>query len=116
MSVLGVAVQVYCTVRIAFHVPPGAFRPRPRVDSSIVLLDRRHPQLIAPEEREPFFTIVRAGFLQKRKQLANTLATGLVLPKSDVAAWLAQAGIDPARRAESLDLQDWLTLLRSRPT
>ena len=60
-----------------------------------------------------FFKVVRAGFGQKRKQLANSLSTGLALPKEQTAAWLRSVDIDPARRAETLTLEEWGNLVRA---
>jgi 16S rRNA (adenine1518-N6/adenine1519-N6)-dimethyltransferase len=54
-----------------------------------------------------FFGVVRAGFGQKRKQLANSLSAGLRLSKTVVQDALISAGIDPKRRAETLTLAEW---------
>jgi 16S rRNA (adenine1518-N6/adenine1519-N6)-dimethyltransferase len=54
-----------------------------------------------------FFEVVRAGFGQKRKQLLNSLSSGLSLPKDQIRASLDAAGIDPQRRAETLSLDEW---------
>lgn len=105
MSLLGVSVQFYGTPVIIGIVPAGAFLPRPQVDSAIVRIDVSP----APPHIEPelFFRVVRAGFGAKRKQLRNALANGLGLPSEQAAALLARAGIDPARRAETLSLAEW---------
>lgn len=59
--------------------------------------------------------LIKAGFLQARKKLANALPTGLAsmhiqLPKAQALAALETAGIDPNRRAETLTLQEWVRL------
>jgi 16S rRNA (adenine1518-N6/adenine1519-N6)-dimethyltransferase len=115
MSILALAVQIYAEPRIAFDVPPGAFVPRPKVTSSVVVLDRRRVPLVPPADREAFFDLVHAAFHQKRKQLANTISTGMSCPKSQVTDWLLRAGIDPTRRAETLAIQEWLALLAEGP-
>jgi 16S rRNA (adenine1518-N6/adenine1519-N6)-dimethyltransferase len=56
--------------------------------------------------------VVRAGFSQKRKQLRNALSSGLSITKSQADDRLAQAGIDPQRRAETLALDEWAALAR----
>jgi 16S rRNA (adenine1518-N6/adenine1519-N6)-dimethyltransferase len=61
-------------------------------------------------DAEAFFRVVRAGFRQPRKQLRNTLATGLGLEKSQAIAWLERAGIAPTRRAETLSVEEWVKL------
>jgi len=109
MSLLAVSVQFYGRPKIAFRVPPGAFNPPPKVDSAVVHIEvykpEERPVVISNEQR--FFKVVQAGFGQKRKQLGNTLASGLGLSKDYVAQQLQQAGIDPTRRAETLTLPEW---------
>lgn len=115
MSLLGIAVQIYARPTIAFHVPPSAFKPRPKVDSSVLLLELHQTSLLTTAERDPFFRMLHAGFHQKRKQLVNTLSTGLQIGKSAVTFWLESNEIDPTRRAESLSVAEWLKLFESRP-
>ncbi len=104
-NLLGVSVQFYGTPRILDRVPAGAFFPRPKVDSAIVQIQVHPPPAkIAPER---FFELVRAGFGTRRKQLRNALANGLGISATEGEALLRRAGLDPARRAESLTLDDW---------
>jgi 16S rRNA (adenine1518-N6/adenine1519-N6)-dimethyltransferase len=56
---------------------------------------------------------VHAGFGQKRKNLANSLSHGLGTEKSTAESWLRANGIDPMRRAETLDISEWVSLTRS---
>lgn len=106
LSLLAVSVQYYARPRLVSRVPAGAFRPAPKVDSAILRLEvLPAPAVAIPEDR--FFTVVRAGFGQRRKQLANSLAAGLGLNKGAVTAALLAAGIAPARRAETLALPEW---------
>jgi 16S rRNA (adenine1518-N6/adenine1519-N6)-dimethyltransferase len=65
-----------------------------------------------PSSDESFFRVVRAGFGEKRKQLANTLATGLALPKEQVVSSLKAVGVEPSRRAETLSLSEWAAVER----
>jgi len=75
---------------------------------------REEPPL--PVELQPlFFKLVNAGFRQKRKQVANSIADVLQLPKAGIAGWLTASGINPTRRAETLSVADWVTLTRSAP-
>jgi 16S rRNA (adenine1518-N6/adenine1519-N6)-dimethyltransferase len=115
MSVLSVATQFFAAPRQAFTVSPEVFIPPPKVESAVVILDV-HDQPPLPAELQPlFFSIVNAGFRQKRKQVANSIADVLQLPKAGIAAWLAEAGVDPTRRAETLTVDEWVTLTRSAP-
>jgi len=110
MSVLAVSVQFYSVPRIVGRIPAGAFYPRPKVDSAVVRLDVLPRRAVEVKDSEVFFRVVRAGFSQKRKQLRNALSGGLQLSGERVAAWLARAGLDPRRRAETLALEEWGSL------
>lgn len=115
LTILGVASQFYTQPRIAFDVPPTVFIPPPKVESAVVILETRLTLPLPDAAHDTFFRIVRAGFRQKRKQVANALAAGLPLPKEEVSRWLSAAGIDPMRRAQTLSLQEWVTLTESVP-
>ena len=110
MSLLAVAVQFYGEAAIALRVGRGAFVPVPRVDSAVVRVAVRERPPLPEAEIPRFFALVGAGFGQRRKQLANSLAAGLALPKERLAPALAAAGVAPDRRAETLDVAEWLGL------
>jgi 16S rRNA (adenine1518-N6/adenine1519-N6)-dimethyltransferase len=114
MSLLAVAVQFYGKPKVVFRVPPGAFQPPPKVDSAVVHIEVYGPgeRPVQPTSEEHFFRVVQAGFGQRRKQLANTLSAGLELPKQAVSEALLAAGVEPSRRAETLDLREWAALER----
>jgi 16S rRNA (adenine1518-N6/adenine1519-N6)-dimethyltransferase len=114
MSLLALGVQFYCTGRIVGRIPAGAFYPVPKVDSAVVRLDHRPEPVVPGVSAEAFFRVARAGFSQPRKQLRNSLAAGMELAPGDVEAWLAAAGIDPRRRAETLDLSEWGRIVLAR--
>ena len=113
MSLLAVGVQFYAEAKIVHRVPAGAFYPRPKVDSALLRLDVRLQPAVTDVEAGWYFTIVRAGFGQKRKQLRNSLAAGLGMSKEVSEAGLAAAGIDARRRAETLSLQEWGALAKA---
>jgi 16S rRNA (adenine1518-N6/adenine1519-N6)-dimethyltransferase len=117
MSLLAVSVQFYGAPRIVLRVPPGAFHPPPKVESAVVRVDVYPPAArpVAVADEAHFFAVARAGFGQKRKQLANSLADGLRLPKALVLDRLAQAGIAGTRRAETLTLAEWAGLSAALP-
>lgn len=111
LSLLAVSVQLYAEPRLLFDVPPTAFDPPPNVHSTVVALTVR-PQPLVPRERlEEFFELVSKTFRNPRKQVHNSLARGVWLPKDGAAEALALAGIDPMRRAETLSIAEWLALL-----
>lgn len=111
LSLLALSIQVYGQPEVLFRIPAGAFYPPPHVDSAVLLLSL-YPQPRVPEEQlETFFKLIHAGFSQKRKTLRNSLAAGLRLSPAIVENMLRDAGIDPARRAETLSLSEWNRLV-----
>lgn len=113
LSLLGVSAQFYAHSQIATRLKPGAFWPRPDVDSAVVRMDTyAAPPVDVPDERT-FFRVVRAGFGQKRKQLKNAIGDGLHMNAEAAGAMLETAGIDPRRRAETLNLEEWASLTRA---
>lgn len=110
MSLMSVSVQFYGEPEVVSYVPARCFYPVPEVDSAILRIRPYPHPAVAVTDREGFFRLVRAGFSASRKQLANSLGRGLVLPKAEVLALLEEAGIDPRRRAETLGLDEWTRL------
>jgi len=110
MSLLAVSVQFYGAPRIVARIPAGAFRPVPAVDSAVVRVDLYDPLPWGEVDVRRFFEVARAGFAQSRKQLRNALMHNLALPAERVQAGLEVAGIDGRRRAETLCVQEWVSL------
>lgn len=104
---LSVRAAAFARARILFELPPGAFRPRPKVISSVVELEPRSPA-IAAGLRERAIGLASLGFRARRKTLANALS-----PAGARADWeraLAAIGREPRVRAEELSLEDYLRL------
>ncbi len=113
MSLLSVGVQLYGVPRIVFTVPPGAFRPPPKVDSAVVRIDVLPRPAVEMDDVTEFFRLVQAGFAAPRKQIRNSLALGLKLPAKEAGEILERAGIEPQRRPATLDLEEWAALHRT---
>lgn len=111
MNLLALSVQVYGSPQIKAQIPAGAFYPSPKIDSAVVRVNLYPFPLIPPDQLSIFFRLAKAGFSQKRKTLRNALAGGMAWSKSTTQAYLQAAGIDPNRRAETLDLSEWDRLL-----
>lgn len=103
---LSVMVQYRCRVERLFTVPPGAFRPPPKVNSAVVRLVPHPTPPVDVADEDVFRRLVAAAFSQRRKTLRNALR--------DVAseAVLEAAGIDPGERAERLSLERFAALSR----
>ncbi|GAA4784192.1 16S rRNA (adenine(1518)-N(6)/adenine(1519)-N(6))-dimethyltransferase RsmA [Lysobacter hankyongensis] len=106
---LSVMLQAYCMVTSLFKVPPGAFRPPPKVDSAVVRLVPRPPEQVGIDDPRRFADVVRAAFGQRRKTLRNAL--GGVCDADRILA----AGIDPQTRAEQLEVADFVRLANLAP-
>ena len=111
-GVLSISVQLHAEVRRVLTLPPGAFRPPPRVHSAVVRLTFRPPTVAIGDERQ-FEAMVRSMFTQRRKTLANALAAFAEGRGQRAADVLRAAGIDPWRRPETLTLEE-LALLAAR--
>jgi 16S rRNA (adenine1518-N6/adenine1519-N6)-dimethyltransferase len=109
---LSVHVQLHWRVDLALRVPPGAFRPPPKVESAVLRLSPLGaPRAPVADERR-FEEVVRAAFAQRRKTLANALAAGLGLSVGATREAATSAGVDPGRRAETLNIQEFAELAR----
>lgn len=104
-GVLTLTTALGADVEALLELPPGAFRPPPRVQSTLVRLAFRPPP---PDVRHPdlVVAIVRAMFTQRRKMLANALKPFAEARGRLVADVLARASVDPRCRPETLDLAD----------
>ena len=101
---LSVMLQAYCQVTPLIKVPPGAFRPAPKVDSAVVRLVPRPRDEITVRDRKRFADIVRAAFGQRRKTLHNALKDVC----SDEA--IIAAGLQPGLRAEQVPVAGFVAL------
>ena len=109
MSVLAVSVQARGEVSTAFTVSAGSFWPKPEVDSAVILFRAHEETLLSSGKYEAFMGLVRSGFSSKRKQLQKNLRA-VFSNRNQLTAVLQQAGIDGKRRAETLSIEEWLSL------
>lgn len=107
---LSVAVQYYCEVESVVNVPKEVFVPQPQVDSTVLRLKPRQDKPVVLRDDEVFFRVVKAGFGQRRKTLSNSLMGIEGITKEIVKDALAAAGIEPTRRAETLNLEEFAKL------
>jgi len=108
-GVLAVLVQLHADVRRVLSLPPGAFRPPPKVHSAVVSLRFREPR-VAVRDDGAFTAMVRSMFTQRRKTLSNALKPHAASRGVRAADALAGAGIDPKRRPETLQLEEMARL------
>ncbi|HWQ03502.1 MAG TPA: 16S rRNA (adenine(1518)-N(6)/adenine(1519)-N(6))-dimethyltransferase RsmA [Candidatus Nitrosotenuis sp.] len=111
---LSVLAQHFAQPEILLRIPPGAFRPRPKVDSALVALRLRPDRgEFAAEEEKQFLEFVGTCFAQKRKTLLNNLKGG---GAARAQAALCAAGISENARAEQLSVQQFAELFRAWTT
>lgn len=110
-SLLALSVQVFGEPRIVLNIPASSFYPQPNVDSSTLLIDLYPEPLVPSDKLDVFFKLAHFGFSQKRKTMRNTLAAGLNWSGDQAATLLTAAGIDPIRRAQTLEIPEWRTLV-----
>ena len=115
---LSVLVQAYCDAEALFDVPPTAFRPAPKVWSTVVRLRVRRRPAIEVADENLLWQIVSAGFAQRRKTIFNNLRSSPAQTRSlleragGAGSVLERAGIEARRRAETLTLDEWGSLTR----
>jgi len=114
LSYLSVFVQYHAGVRIVRRVPSGAFEPAPAVDSAVILIEpfAEDDRLDAAAE-DALWRLVQAAFRERRKMIHNVLTRQLPLPADRVAGALAEAGIEPDRRPQTVAVGEWLRLLEA---
>lgn len=104
-SLLSLSVKAYGQPHYIKTVPAGAFRPIPKVDSAILLIDQISRQHFPDAKSEnKFFDLLHRGFRHKRQLLKNNLSLS--------AEQLEACGIPAKARAENLSLADWFRLLK----
>lgn len=109
-GLLTIIVGFFGAPRIVTTVPPKAFLPPPKVDSAVLHIDCFPEPKADAQTFDALFGFVKLAFGQKRKMLRNTFAS---LPNG--LEMLEKAGIEGTRRPQTLSIDDWITLARSRP-
>lgn len=108
-GVLSVLIRHSADVERVLTLPPGAFRPSPKVQSAVVRL-RFHPPHPVPKNGTDFSALVRGIFTRRRKTLANALMTVEKRGRESISSILGRAGIDGTRRPETLDIPELVRL------
>lgn len=110
-SVLSIAVKTYGTPVYRFTVPRGAFRPAPNVDSAVLSITDIRNEFASPEEEDRFFTVLKAGFMHKRKQLAKNLEA--VSDPAAIKAALNHSDVPEKARPEDVSFVSWRSIARA---
>jgi len=119
MNLLAVSVQFYAKPEIETFVSKKSFWPQPKVDGAILKIIPKKP-ITSLELVGLFFEIVKAGFAHPRKQLINNLSKEFLptgrqgkLNREKVNDWLLKNDIQPTQRAETLTVENWISLTKN---
>jgi 16S rRNA (adenine1518-N6/adenine1519-N6)-dimethyltransferase len=116
---LSVFVEAYCETEKLFDVPPQAFRPAPKVWSTVVSLAVRPRIATEVKDEALLWRVVSAGFAHPRKTILNNLREApesiqeLLKKRGGASIVLCDAGIPPLRRAETFTLEEWALLVNA---
>jgi 16S rRNA (adenine1518-N6/adenine1519-N6)-dimethyltransferase len=107
---LSVLAQFYCEVEKLFDVPPGAFRPAPKIWSSVIRLRARDRAPAAVDDESLFIELTKVLFAQRRKTILNNMRAGWnrlgLADGSQISQLLSSSNLDPQRRAETLSIEE----------
>lgn len=105
-----VGVNYYGTVRQLFGVSRGSFMPSPNVDSAVIRIDIDKKYNLNSEQEKFFFKMVKSGFSQRRKTIANALSSLMGFSKNDVYSVLKSLGISESVRIEALTMEQLIQI------
>lgn len=108
-----VGVNYFGTVKSLFNVSRGSFMPSPNVDSAVIRIDVNKEQRLSDDEEKFFFTVVKSGFSQRRKTVANALSSQMGIDKQRVYDALGAAGLPETARIEQLDMEQLIGFTRA---
>ncbi|HPL93164.1 MAG TPA: 16S rRNA (adenine(1518)-N(6)/adenine(1519)-N(6))-dimethyltransferase RsmA [bacterium] len=114
MNVLALVMQFLYKIKIVRKVSRMGFYPAPKVDSAVILLERRFDyeqqwQSYGLENKD-FFQLVKIGFSAKRKKLSNNLANGYHKSADWAQKLMDKAELADNTRAEDVAMEDWLRM------
>ena len=108
MSLLSLMAQHSATVTKELFVPRSAFEPEPKVDSAVIRLIPH--RVFSEKSDQELFKVAKAGFIARRKTLANNLSSSFRIPRKEIEAMLIDQGLDSRIRAQELSVEDWIAL------
>ncbi len=108
---LSVLTQYCAHIDSIVQIPASAFYPRPKVDSEVVGVSFFRPPPFPAVDEQFLFRVIQAAFGKRRKTLKNALVNSpLGFGEDPILVALEKAGIDPGRRAETLEVKDFVRL------
>ncbi|MCI5604994.1 MAG: 16S rRNA (adenine(1518)-N(6)/adenine(1519)-N(6))-dimethyltransferase RsmA [Clostridia bacterium] len=102
--------RYYTEPEIVTIVPAGLFVPPPKVDSAVLKLKVLDKPRVDVKNEKIFFRTIKAAFSQRRKTLLNCLSSNFSFSKDELTEIMESAGIEPSRRGETLDINEFAKL------
>ena len=107
-SSLGIMVRFYSDPEFVCGVPRECFSPAPKVDSSVISFKTtKHLEI---KSKKVFFNVVHAAFWKRRKNVLNSISSGMSLKKAIILDILNELNIDTNNRAENLTFQNFVDI------
>ncbi len=107
---LSIAIQYYTDAEMALTVPKTVFMSQPNVDSAVIRMNKLPEPRVKVIDEDFFFTVTRGSFVQRRKTILNNLQSAMPNgkeKKESILEALEAAGIEPARRGETLSIEEF---------
>ncbi len=112
-GLLALSVRIRADAELALELPPSMFRPRPRVDSTVVHLRRLAVPRVPAADEKMFWRLAKAAFEQRRKMAAGVLSKFLAIPRAEVEASFNSVGVAAEARPEEIPFEAWAALAKS---
>jgi 16S rRNA (adenine1518-N6/adenine1519-N6)-dimethyltransferase len=112
---LTVNVGAVANAELLFTVPAGAFKPPPKVESAVIRITPKADPLIAPSHEKGFREFVQAVFSMRRKQMQRILRSARHLDQATADRQLAESGVEPTARPETLTIEQFARLYSRVP-
>ena len=110
---LSVLVQYYCNTKVLRKVPATSFIPQPKVESTVIRLDRLEKPRVQVKDEELFFKVARQSFNMRRKTLRNAVKSLGIIDSDKIDEAFEAVGINPGRRGETLSIEEFAALADS---
>ncbi|MEK7652749.1 MAG: 16S rRNA (adenine(1518)-N(6)/adenine(1519)-N(6))-dimethyltransferase RsmA [Patescibacteria group bacterium] len=114
-SILSVSVKAYGKPKIVKSVSKKYFKPQPKIDSAILLIENISNDFFKKIDEKKFFNIVKTGFAHKRKILIKNLSESGLSNRKNLELIFKKNGISENARAENLGLDDWKNIYTELP-
>lgn len=112
-GLLSLSTHIRADAEVVLELSPESFRPRPKVDSAVVVLRRLPVPRVPPEDEKVFWRLAKIAFGQRRKMAASVLAKTLGRPRAEVEAAFAAAGVPLDARPETIPFEAWAALAKT---